>query len=446
MLEAITWLGALIAIALLVVKPTWGIPALFIVRPLVDTQWEHPLVLGLKLTEIVSVLVPMIVLSRAALSGDQRSSLRSLPMRGMWLWWTVDVASFSAMIAYSSGAMDGLNVFFRHVNGLAGFYMVQAYMSEDDADTRRFVWSLVLAGLFPVGTGMVEAITGHHWNTTYGEDGVVRGIGLYHDAITIRYYALQTIMGLLLLCSLYVARRRLLQAAAMVYGLAALVVIQQAYSKAGATIVAAWALLWPTLRRTYRQLAALCAAALVVGAWYGTQVMSAVGFIFKREIGALEGTSTVNHAFAGRWYLWQDMLGEWQSFGILAKTFGAGHVATGAHNDYIQILFHGGLVALSVYGLLLSLTLVRIVKNLRAERGVFQSAALLAFVMWLVDTIGLVPSAYSGYQWFVWGVIGLSFRKVADTAGSSAVEAAPGKQATARIYVPGAAEPGGLML
>jgi len=223
-------------------------------------------------------------------------------------------------------------------------------------------------------------------------------------------------------------------------------VIQQAYSKAGTTIVAAWALLWPTLRRKYGQLAALCAAAVVVGAWYGTQVMSAIGFIFKREIGALAGTSTVNHAFAGRWYLWQDMLNEWQSFGILAKTFGAGHVATGAHNDYIQILFHGGLVALAIYALLLGLTLVRIVKNLRAARGVFQSAALLAFVMWVVDTIGLVPSAYSGYQWFVWGVIGLSFRKVADGAGNLAVAAVPGKQAAARIYVPGAAEPGGLML
>jgi hypothetical protein len=28
----------------------------------------------------------------------------------------------------------------------------------------------------------------------------------------------------------------------------------------------------------------------------------------------------------------------------------------------------------------------------------------------MVDTVGLVPSAYSGYQWFVWGLIGLGLR------------------------------------
>jgi hypothetical protein len=34
----------------------------------------------------------------------------------------------------------------------------------------------------------------------------------------------------------------------------------------------------------------------------------------------------------------------------------------------------------------------------------------MVFAMWLVDAIGLVPSLYSGYQWFVWGVIGIAVR------------------------------------
>jgi len=41
-----------------------------------------------------------------------------------------------------------------------------------------------------------------HWRVTLGEDNVVRNIGMYHDAITIRFYALQTIMGLFLIVSL----------------------------------------------------------------------------------------------------------------------------------------------------------------------------------------------------------------------------------------------------
>ena len=36
--------------------------------------------------------------------------------------------------------------------------------------------------------------------------------------------------------------------------------------------------------------------------------------------------------------------------------------------------------------------------------------AIMIFVMWLVDTVGLHPSLYPSYQWYVWGFIGLSLR------------------------------------
>jgi hypothetical protein len=41
-------------------------------------------------------------------------------------------------------------------------------------------------------------------------------------------------------------------------------------------------------------------------------------------------------------------------------------------------------------------------------------AALMVYTMYLIDTIGLVPSVYPGYQWFVWGIIGLSLRRAAE--------------------------------
>src|SRR5262249_19709097 len=210
--------------------------------------------------------------------------------------------------------------------------------------------------------------------------------------------------------SLYLGRHVLLRILAAGYGLAAAFVIQQAYSKSGTTTLALWAALWPALRRRYGQLFFVAGAALVAAFWYGPQVMHSIGFIFHKEIGALEGSTGVEHVFSGRWYLWEDMIREWKGFGVFAKFLGSGHVATGAHNDYLQILFHGGLVALVAYLLLLALTFARIVRNLMAGVDAFKVAALLVFVMWLVDTIGLVPSAYSGYQWLVWGVIGLSFR------------------------------------
>jgi hypothetical protein len=32
--------------------------------------------------------------------------------------------------------------------------------------------------------------------------------------------------------------------------------------------------------------------------------------------------------------------------------------------------------------------------------------------MWLIDAMGLVPGGFPGYQIFVWGFVGLSFRGV----------------------------------
>ena len=45
------------------------------------------------------------------------------------------------------------------------------------------------------------------------------------------------------------------------------------------------------------------------------------------------------------------------------------------------------------------------------KSDVIAIAALFVFVMYIVDTVGLVVSAFSGYQWFVWGIIGYWFRR-----------------------------------
>jgi hypothetical protein len=44
--------------------------------------------------------------------------------------------------------------------------------------------------------------------------------------------------------------------------------------------------------------------------------------------------------------------------------------------------------------------------------------------MWMVDSIGLVPSAYPGYQWFVWGIIGICLRRGQEESKREKVEKA----------------------
>jgi hypothetical protein len=415
MQDALLYVGAglsLLALVLLLVKPLWGLLAIFIARPIVDTTWAQSLVFDFKLTELVSTLVPLIVFARMFVDADDRRPLRDMPLKWIWLVWSADVLIFSSNIMLSEDWRAGLQALMRHLNGVAGFYMVQAYCRSDE-DFLRFSWAMAIAGFFPMATGVIEGVTGRHWSITLGEDNVIRNIGLYHDAITIRYYALQTLMSLLLIMSLK-KRSAAVTLFCFGYGLAAVFVIKGAYSKSGVLTLGAWVILWPILRRSAKGVMSVAVTACIVALYFSKEIMNSIGFVFTKEIAAVQGTGGVEHAFAGRWYLWTGMLNEWRSLDPVAQVFGAGHLAIYAHNDYLQILFHGGLAGLAIYLTLLCAVGWAIMSLVFKKADIWAIAALFAFIMWIVDTMGLVPSAYSGYQWFVWGTIGFCLRRRRD--------------------------------
>ncbi len=422
---------AILALILLTFRPAWGVLAILIARPFVDTAWETPVFAGLKLTEIFSGAVPLILLAHMCIPGSRELSLRRMPLRGVWLAWFGYVAIFSSFILYSEDVASGFNIFFRHVNGFVGFYMAQAYFAKDDRP-KRFFWALAIAGLFPMAQGAYELLTGIHWKVTYGEGNLVRNIGMYHDAITIRYYALQTILALLVLSALYLKRKTILQLLGIGYGLVCAAVVQGAFSKSGTLTLGSWVLLWPLLMRRFKALAVLGILGAGLAVAYAPTIVRNVETIFAKEINAIQGDAGVERTFSGRWYTWQEMMAQWQEFDIFAKLFGAGQVATGAHNDYLQVLFHGGILGLALYVTLLLTILTRIGRDIWRRADPFSVAALLVMIMWLIDTIGLVPSAYSGYQWFAWGVIGLCLRRreneMRERAASITEEPASGRE------------------
>src|SRR5262249_10184250 len=126
--------------------------------------------------------------------------------------------------------------------------------------------------------------------------------------------------------------------------------------------------------------------------------------------------------FQGRWFGWMDMMNKWERLPPLSQLFGSGEIATGAHNDFLQMLFHGGIVGLIMYLSMLVVIGVRIGRNLLAKVDEMAVAALMLYLMWVIDAVGLVPSAFPPEQWLVWGVVGLSFRMRADEALQQSIE------------------------
>jgi len=124
------------------------------------------------------------------------------------------------------------------------------------------------------------------------------------------------------------------------------------------------------------------------GSYYATQHIGQIMQIYHKEIDFIEGKGEAKRTFNGRWYLWQEMYSEWDQLDWPAKTFGSGKVALGSHNDYFQMLFHGGVVGLLIYLVLLGTIGFRILTNLRRKADSLTIAALMALTSWLVDTIG----------------------------------------------------------
>jgi hypothetical protein len=143
---------------------------------------------------------------------------------------------------------------------------------------------------------------------------------------------------------------------------------------------------------------------------FAQDMVTQLAQLFGKELAAITGHGDLMHTLAGRWYGWKELWDAWLGLEPLAKVFGSGHSATGAHNDYLQMLYHGGIVGLAFYLILLGAAIVAVLRSLRRGGGPLDVAALMVLGMWLIDSIGLVPSSYPGYQWFVWGFVGLALR------------------------------------
>lgn len=393
----------------LLLRPVLGIALLFISKPIIDTTFAQPLLFGIHLTEIVGVVVPLILFGRMLFAAEEERLAR-MPLKGLWTLYGIEIGFFSLFISYNQGLVVGANVLFRHINGFIGFYMLQAFFRREEKQSLKLLLcAMIVAGLFPMGIGIYQLVTGKVWIAAQAE-GIARWVGLYHDAFTVRAYAFQTLLALLLYAALYAGRNVFLKGAALIYGAVSVVVMFRAYSKAGTLSLGLWTVAWTGLQRKVGTLLVMGVGGLLIGGYYASKIVEQVVQLFHKELGALDGKVQVARTFAGRWYGWHEMMSRWEGFSWIQKMFGTGEMALGAHNDYLQILFHGGVLGLLIYFFLLTMIGIKIMSNLWDRVDPLGVAALMLFVMWLVDTIGLVPSTYPGYQWFVWGMIGLSLR------------------------------------
>ena len=408
MLLLIATVLATIGCIVLLLAPNVGIAVIFLVRPIIDTAWQEQIFLGFKLTEIFSVAVPFIVLVLVMMNVGTRRSVTQMPFWKFWAVYLLYILTFCVNIALTSSIVDAADVFFRFANGFVGFYLIQAYFFEGNKK-KWFFLMLAFAGIFPIATGLYESITGVHWRVTTSE-GEIRSIGLYHDAITIRYYGMQTILAISACFALNYPKNKVIKSGLIGLFAGALVVVFKALSKSGLFSLFVWGVIWSYGRRSWFIPSIVLVGSMILIPFYFQEIGDAIYNVFHKEIGALTGEIEATRSFSGRWIGWEGLINEWSKMDIIRQWFGSGEKNLGTHNDYLQMLLHGGIIGLIFYISFLIVVGWQLTLFYLKHKSALSIVALMAYTMWLVDTIGLVPSIYSGYQWFVWGVIGLCLR------------------------------------
>lgn len=387
-----------------------GIMIAFLGKPVIDATWNYSFG-GINALKIVGVLVPIMFFAYAVAN---RSPARRTPLLSIWLIYSVYTClSYGFKLAY---AEDPVNEFikvveysFRTLNGLAAYLMVQAYF-RDTERLRQLLLILLLASLFPMLTGVYQAATGVVWRER-STVGLTRNVGLYHDAFTFRGYAFQTLTAIILYWAYFVRKSQVFRQLLLVgLSLMALVVLYKVYSKAGVLIILLWIIIWTAGRRSFMPAMVVVFGLFVVNAVTSELLFSEVQQLYTKEViasGDYATTREKQRTLGGRWFIWSQYLDDYWRSSITEQMFGTGRVVP-AHNDFLGKLISSGVFGVTLYALLLWAVGVRLVRNYFRDRSPLNVMGLMIFTMWMVDTVGLSPSVYTSYQWYVWGIIGLA--------------------------------------
>ena len=388
--------------------PYQGIYVLLVSKPIIDASWSTFIFGPLRTPEMIGAGVPIVLFLRILVFNDRRAN--SYPLFGIWLFYSFTLM-FSVALVLSRGEFsDALDSFLRTISGFAGFIMFLTYVHNRE-DFRKLLLAFLVAGLYPMIMGVIQAGAEDIWRYQTYTGGLVRNVGLYHDGVTFRQYAFATLTAILLLGAYFYQKRFIMKILLLGYALACLLVLFRVYSKAGFIILAVWALVWTVLQKKFVLLGVIVALMFVVNAATGNQMFDSVRTTFLKEIGASEGTIDTKYILSGRMGVWEHYWDTWKQSGLFVHLFGSGF-SPPAHNDYLRVLVSGGIVGLFAYVLLLLVFGFSIGRLLLREINPLHVMALMIYLMWLIDTIGLVPGMYPAYQWYVWGMIGLALRGV----------------------------------
>ena len=222
-----------------------------IIRPIIDCFYKEAYAFaGIKPTEFLGFLLPTLVCIKILISREQ--SFTRAPLSYLWIFFIYfQLFSTAMIIAVGNDPLLSANYFYRALNGFVGFYLFQEFFKTKE-DFRFLLLAFLVAGLVPLGMSAYQNILGGVIRSEATIGDLVRNIGFYHDAYTLRIYCFQTLAAVLLYWCYFLSGIRIIsRTILLVMSAVALLGIFKLYSKAGYLVIAKWLFVWYVGQRRY---------------------------------------------------------------------------------------------------------------------------------------------------------------------------------------------------
>lgn len=406
------YLLLLLFLIIIIIDVRKAILVAVLIRPVIECFYETKYdFAGMKPTEYLGFLLPTLICLRILLSRDH--SFARAPLSYLWMFYIFfQLFGTALIVTVGNDTMLGVNYFFRAFNGFIGYFLFQEYFRTGEG-FKTLLIAHIVAGVFPMGMSVYQNILGGLIRSEATIGGLIRNIGLYHDAYTLRLYCFQTLGAVLLywfyfLSGLKVISRGILLLMTAICSMT----VYKLYSKAGYLVMAEWVLVWFAAQKKFLQVGMILVLILGAGFLMKGTMTGTLDTVYSKEVAALQGKEKADRMFQGRVGGWKMAFQQYAQYPIALQLVGDGSPHTGAHNDFIRALLGTGMIGLLLYCILLVAIGIRTVRNCLREQSPLNVFAVMLIGMWLIDAMGLVPGAYPGYQIFVWGFIGLALRGV----------------------------------
>ena len=416
MLFLFSLISTVVCLIYLVTSPFRGLLLLFALKPVIDASWNYSFG-GFNLLRVVGVAVPLLFLPRIL---TKKSFLLN---NQRWKYLAIGYLMCNSLsivfLLLDHQYLQFANLLLRSLNGFLAFFLLAFYF-DDREKFRYLLIALLIAGIFPVLMGMYQEATGVVWRERQ-TISLVRNVGLYHDAFNIRFYGFQTIAAILLYLSYFKPSKRWSIGALIAYMLCCSYVIFNVHSKAAIVIACLWIFIWTVLNRKIHYTFLIVVAILGINLASSNIIFESTATVFSKEIKFKQGEiQDSRRMLAGRGFIWEKYWQRWKKLNPEMKIFGTGQ-SLPVHNEFFRILFASGVIGFMTYIFLMMIVGWMLLSRLRLQKTPINILALMLFLMWLVDCIGLHPGLYVSYQWFILGMIGLSVTGVKGLDGRTSV-------------------------